>query len=258
MSLITPIPVLGAVVLGSVALSALMLSSPTAWADTSGDAVLTAMDDAANIASDTWSHFSATTTEPGKKDKVMEFTVHTLGEKRLVEFLAPGDMKGTRILIMNRTQMYVYLPAYDKIRRVASHVSQQGFMGTTFSEADMSTTHFGMAYTASVSSQSDAGWELQATPKAGEKTAYSRIELSVRKDNGLPSELRYFNDKDQHVKTETRTDYVCDGDACQPGVLKMVDHTRNDVSTTLSQSDWKINTGVDEANFTVRTLQRGG
>ena len=31
--------------------------------------------------------------------------------------------------------MYVYLPAYNKIRRVASHASNQGFMGTMFSDA---------------------------------------------------------------------------------------------------------------------------
>ena len=73
----------------------------------------------------------------------------------------------------------------------------------------------------------------------------------------LPSELRYFNDKGEHVKTETRAYPGCEGPPCIPEEIKMVDHTRSDMSTTLTQDILGINTGLDEALFSQRTLQRG-
>lgn len=36
--------------------------------------------------------------------------------------------------------MYVYLPAFGKVRRIASHTKDQGFLGLTFSQDDMATT----------------------------------------------------------------------------------------------------------------------
>ncbi|MGB0638377.1 MAG: outer membrane lipoprotein-sorting protein, partial [Myxococcota bacterium] len=92
----------------------------------SGDDYLTALDAKANLAKDTWFSFEALTQEPGKAPRQMLFDVQNQGEKRLVNFEAPGDMKGTRVLVLSRQQMWVYLPAYNKVRRVASHVTQQG------------------------------------------------------------------------------------------------------------------------------------
>ena len=59
------------------------------------------------------------------------------GEKRLTEFTDPPEMKGMRILILSPTRMYIYLPAYKKVRRVASHVSAQGLLGPAFASDDL-------------------------------------------------------------------------------------------------------------------------
>ena len=106
----------------------------------SADSHIAAMDGKANAPTDTWFRFTAVTQEPGKAPREMTVEVQNQGEKRLVNFEGPSDMKGTRVLVLSRQQMWVYLPAYRKVRRVASHVKQQGFMGTTYSDEDMSTT----------------------------------------------------------------------------------------------------------------------
>jgi outer membrane lipoprotein-sorting protein len=240
------------------ALPALCLSLlvSTAHAGT-GDALLAQMDANTNKATDTASKMSAKTMIPGKKPLEMVFTLRTKGPKRMVEFQSPGDMKGTRVLVMDRTQMYVFLPAYDKIRRIASHVNNQGFMGTMFADADMSTTRFGDVYDAAQTGETDLVTSLSLTIKAGEKAAYRRIDVDILKSNTLPAELRYFNEKGQHIKTETRTDYFCESEVCQPGVLKMVDHTRNDAWTTLTQTELVVNQGLSHDAFTTRALRQG-
>ena len=233
----------------------LLLAGPAAAA--TGPEVLATVDQNANATTDFTASVTAKTTAPGKGDKEMAFQLYTAKGKRLVAFSAPGDMKGTRVLVLSRTQMYVWLPAYNKVRRVASHVSDQGFMGTSFSDADMSTSVFSEVYEATLKSEDEATWTLELPRKAGEKSPYAKLEMTVRKDIGLPVEIKYFNDRGQHVKTETRGDYHCEQEACIPGTLTMVDHSRGELSTTLTQAVESINGGLSEDVFSQRTLQRG-
>jgi outer membrane lipoprotein-sorting protein len=222
-----------------------------------GDEYLKALDLKANLAKDTWFSFEAVTQEPGKSPRLMEFDVQNQGEKRLVNFEAPGDMKGTRVLVLSRQQMWVYLPAYNKVRRVASHVTQQGFMGTTYSDEDMSTTYFGASFHAAIIEDNTESVALKLTPKSGQKSGYQYLEMVIGKDIGLPQEIRYFNTKGVHVKTERRSAYECADEICTPGAMKMVDHTRGDTWTSLTVKERKVNQGVTESMFSVRNLERG-
>lgn len=215
------------------------------------------MDGKANAPTDTWFRFSAVTQEPGKAPREMTFEVQNQGEKRLVNFEGPSDMKGTRVLVLSRQQMWVYLPAYRKVRRVASHVKQQGFMGTTYSDEDMSTSRYGEAYEGTTIQEDDASVSLKLVPKAETKTGYGHLEIDVRRDLMLPSEIRYYNTDGLHIKTETRSKYDCAENVCTPAVLKMTDHTRNDAWTSLTVLERKVNQGVSASLFSVRNLERG-
>ena len=222
-----------------------------------GDDYLSQVDQRANAPTDTWFNFSATTQEPGKAPREMAFEVQNKGEKRMVRFNAPSDMKGTRVLVLSRQQMWVYLPAYRKVRRVASHVKQQGFMGTTYSDEDMSTTQFGAVYAATVTTETETQVELRLTPRPGAESGYAHAEMVLRKDIMLPSEIRYFSESGQHIKTETREDYDCSQDLCTPKRMKMTDHSRGDAWTVLEATSRKVNQGVPDSTFSVRNLERG-
>jgi len=234
-----------------------MLAAPSVGFAGAGDVHLVAVDDKVNAPSDTWFKFKAITEEPGKAARTMVFEVQNKGPKRLVNFEAPGDMKGTKVLVLSRQQMWVYLPAYKKVRRVASHVKQQGFMGTMYSDEDMSTSRYSEAYTAEVSREDDASITLDLSPKADSKSGYAALQMDLRKDLMLPTEIRFFNADGQHIKTETRPDYDCGSDVCTPTEMKMVDHTRGDAFTRLIAEERKINMGVTDTTFSVRNLERG-
>ena len=237
-------------------LSSLLLTNQS-YADEAGDVVLSSIDDAANRFRDSLGRFTATTAEAGKSDRVMEFSAHTLGQKRMVEFFQPADMKGTKVLVIGPQQMYIYLPAYNKVRRIASHLTQQGSMGTTLSEADMATTHYGKVYEAEIKTEDENSWTLLCTAKAGVEAPYGKIEMTVSRAGSQISRLRYYNADGTHLKTEIRSDYSCNGDICQPMTLTMTDHTRNEMATTIVQTKWEIDTGVSEDSFSKRQLQRG-
>jgi len=232
---------------------ALVLATP-ALAET-GDEIIARLDAAVTRAQDQYFEYDVINQEPGREGKLMQIKAWVMGEQRMTEFVAPGDMKGTKALVRSRAQMYIYLPAYSKVRRVASHATSGAFMGTTFSNDDISTVTYGEAYAGKLLSENDNEWVVDATPREGANTAYARLELTLSKQYDQPRVIRYFNDDGQNIKTETRTRYSCQGDICNAESMVMTDHTRNDASTELLRTAWQANTGLDAGFFSVRSLQ---
>ena len=63
-------------------------------------------------------------------------------EKKLIRFLAPADVKGTGLLTFDYKEqdddMWLYMPALRKTRRIISSEKAKSFMGSEFSYADIS------------------------------------------------------------------------------------------------------------------------
>lgn len=218
--------------------------------------IVSKMDAALNASDNQSWDFEVTTVEPGKDSRVMKLRVEQSGEKRLTEFLAPGDVKGTKVLSLTSDQMYIYLPAYDKVRRVASHMTKAGFMGTTYSEAEMSITHYGPLYDFKVTGETDAVWSIEGAPKPDKVAAYPKIEIDVRKDNAHPDEIRYFNENSQMVKSEKRSRYSCQGKVCNAELMKMTDHSKAGMHTTFKRVAWDPAASHSASKFSKRALTR--
>jgi len=152
--------------------------------------------------------------------------------------------------------MFVYLPAYRKVRRVASHVRDQGFMGSAFSHDDMSVVTYGDKLAPKLKAEDRATWTVEATRKEGSDYRYPRLLIKVRKADHQPAELIYFNAAGVKVKTEKRTGFECIKEHCNPRVITLTDHARG-VTSTLTRKKWKVNTGVADSYFSVRALLRG-
>ncbi|KAA3621838.1 MAG: outer membrane lipoprotein-sorting protein [Bacteroidetes bacterium] len=62
--------------------------------------------------------------------------------KTMIKFLSPADVKGTAMLVYDyeneADDMWIYLPALRKTRRIVSQERGKSFMGSEFTNADMS------------------------------------------------------------------------------------------------------------------------
>ena len=247
---------LSKILLGAMAIVFTQFSMPV-LAETPGERVLRVMDSALTAGDDQYFVWQMTTRERGKPDRRIVFEVTIKGtEWRRIELLAPGDVKGIRYLVRSLTQMYVYLPAYRKVRRVASHVKDQSFMGSAMNQDEMAIVTFSEAMTPKLLSETDVHWKLEVKQREGKEFPYPKMVLDIHKKYKQPSRLEYYNDRNMHIKTETRTDWECDGEIFHARVMNMVDHRRNDIETTMEAKKWKVNTGVPDKFFTVRSLQR--
>lgn len=255
MKLRNMIPVVALALAGGVGL---MTSAPeVAVADSAGDSTLATIDAAINKASTLYFEYKASIKAPDKDAKSLGLTVRMKGDKRLTEFTAPADVKGTKVLILSPTQMYIYLPSFGKVRRIASHTTEQGFMGLDFTQAEMLLTRYSPYYGATVASDDGTNLKLNLTAKEGTDAPYPKVVLTVTKSNNLPTQIEYFEDASSSSpsKTETRTGYSCDGDICVPGEFKMVDHTKSGKYSTLTTVKWKANGDMSDDLFTKRNLE---
>jgi outer membrane lipoprotein-sorting protein len=238
-----------AVFFGAASCAVLFAGGP-ARADDAGDKALAAVDEAMNRAKTQYFEYDVTNQEPGKPEAKLGMTVRLKGEKRLTEFTAPADMKGTKVLILGPAQTYVYLPAFGKVRRVASSVSDQGFMGMTYTQDDFQTK-YGDVYTAT-----SAGGVLVLTPKPGQQPPYAKIEITLDPAKGLPSQLKYYNAANVNVKTELRTNYTCEGNVCTATEQKMIDNTKSGAWTKMVRKTWKLNEAMPDDMFSKRALEK--
>jgi len=221
-------------------------------ADAAGNKALAAVDAAQSKAKTQHFIYDVTIQSPDKSDRSAKLDVKLKGDKRLTEILAPADMKGTKVLILSPTQMYIYLPAFGKVRRIASHTTEQGFMGMTFSQDDLLLTTYGAFYDATSS-----GSVLDLTEKSGAGAPYPKVQLTIDSSNNLPTLIDYFSDSTTKVKTETRSGYTCKDDVCSPAELKMVDHSKGDAKTTLKRTTWEVNQPMSDDMFSKRALEQG-
>lgn len=240
----------------TLALVSAFLLSGSAFAG-SGDDVLAKVETSLSSYEDQMIRFEVSNLKPGKSSpESMEFVTKVKGKKSYTEFLSPGDIKGTRVLSTSPTEMWVYLPEYNRVRRVASHATEQGFMGTTLTQQDMAPPAYSMMYEANLDSETDGEWLLTLKAKDGVNAAYKTLKMTVDKGKAVPTKIEYLNDKGEVARTETRADYTCEGGYCLFGSMKMVDHTRN-AWTELRPVEKKINIGLSDDIFTQRTLQIG-
>jgi hypothetical protein len=243
--------------IGSVILLSLALCG-SALADPAGEKVIRRMDASFTKAKDQYFEYDVITTQPGKAESRLTMKTWIKGTSwRLIEYTSPGDVKGMKALVLSLDELYVYLPAFKKVRRVAAHAREASYMGTSLSQDDTSIVTYDTVYQGKLIKEDKDSWTIQSTLRAGKHHPYPRIDWVILKKYDQPSKVLYYNSKGGVWKTEDRLEYSCQGAICNAKRMIMTDHSRGNLRTELVRNVWKVDTGVSDSLFTPRSLQRG-
>lgn len=140
-------------------------------------------------------------------EKVRKISYYQKGEdKRLMRFLSPAEVKGVAFLALSDDQMYLYMPAFKKIRRIASHIKNESFMGTDFSYEDMGASDYEEKYSAKILEELEKQYLLEAIPKEGEDVGYSKIKLWVDKERWLIDKIEFYDKNGKLLKILTSSE----------------------------------------------------
>ena len=198
-----------------------------------------------------------------KRDRKMKMIVleQDSGDKSLMTFLSPADVKGTKFLsyehINKDDDQWLYLPALKRVKRIASKNKSGSFMGSEFSYEDL--TSFNIK---KYSFEGDA--ELV---KLDGKDVYKGNRVPTDKNSGytkqtswtdtktfLLKKVEYYDRKHELLKTATFSKYKKISGIWRVGKMTMINH-QNDKKTILVWSNETIKNGLKKKNFHKRVLK---
>lgn len=176
-------------------------------------------------------------------------------DKKLFTFLAPADLKGVGFLVIDDDTLYLYSPAFGKIRRIASHIKNENFMATDFSYNDLAENDFSADYEATLNKEDEKNFILTLIPKDGVQTDYSKLEMWVDKTTWLPNKTNMYDKHGKLLKTLSNTKVKKVDNYWIPTVVSMT-NVQKEHSTVMKLMKVQHDKGLSNKIFTKRQLKK--
>jgi len=192
-------------------------------------------------------------TDKAGKEKVREAIMMQKGrDKKLYRYTKPESQAGIATLSLPGDVMWLYMPAFEKPKKISMLSKSQAFTGTDFSYEDMVTTPYADRYTPVLLNTEKDVWVLQLTPKST-KSDYSKIIVRVNKTYGYPVTMEFFNTKGKKFKDSSYR-YEKTGKYWNAAevVMKDLDKTH---TTKILLTDVKFDQGLTDDLFVVEKMK---
>lgn len=195
------------------------------------------------------------------------------GNRQLMVFNAPADVKGTGLLSIDyddgnkEDDQWLYLPSLGKSTRISSGNKAGSFMGTAFSYADMTEqdpSHW--EYTLlkqNVNIDGEDCWLIEARPKtkkAKQETGYLKTQTIISKSKLMPLRLKAWVRAGKKIKLIAFSDIKKIGEVWVAHTLKakVMRGKKLDLGTVIEFQDLTHgNADVTADLFSQRQLEKG-
>lgn len=196
----------------------------------------------------------------------------TDGDRTLVRFTYPNDIKGTGFLVWEHPaaddERFLYMPSLGRVRRIAGSESQESFVGSDFTYEDIGGRQLDDYTYRLLDTAGDAGvwtapdgtrhpvYGLESTSRNA-AARFPRVVSLVRQDNFVVVRAEIHNKRRELQKTyvATRVDKV-DGywTVLTMTMADALDRTRTELMVDSAEYD----VGLTPEHFSRRELERGG
>lgn len=182
------------------------------------------------------------------------------GNKSLMTFLSPADVKGTKFLnyenIQKDDDQWLYLPALKRVKRIASKNKSGSFMGSEFSYEDLSS--FSVAkyvFEGDAKFETLDGTEVYIGNRKpiDENSGYTKQTSWVDAKSFLIKKVEYYDRKNELLKTALFEDYKQISGIWRVGKMTMYNH-QNEKKTVLVWKNETIKNGLQEKDFHKKVL----
>lgn len=184
---------------------------------------------------------------------------------RLVRFLSPSDIKGTTTLLIEHAgaddDMWIYLPALKKVRRLAASNKKDSFVGTDFSYGD-AIGHKIDEWSHRLVRDEELGgiacYVIESVPLGASvkaDTGYSRRLTWVRKDNFASPRVEIWDAEGQPLKRIVANDIQPAGRNGRWQAMRTeAENLQSGHRTVIQLEGYKAEQNVDPELFTPRAL----
>ena len=189
-------------------------------------------------------------------------------EKKLTRFLEPADVKGTGLLSFDYLDkdddMWLFMPAIRKTRRIVSREKAKSFMGSEFSYADMNPPVLDDFKYKSLGDQEEGGilcWKIEMIPVNDEvmdENGFSRKIAYIGKQDFMIRKSEYY-DLDGELHKELTILEIKQLDAVnhkyRPIHMVMM-NKQNNRKSIMKVEEIRLNPNIGDEYFTTRYLER--
>ena len=174
----------------------------------------------------------------------------------LVRFLSPKSVKDVTLLnIDDGEKIYLYMPAYNKPRRIAGSSKGEEFMGTGLSYEDMSMDYKDKDYEKKLLEETDGEYIVEVLP-SGEDVSYKKIILTVDKEKFYAKKVEFYKVIEDLTKTlEIVQIQIDENDKITPIELVFIDLVKNQ-KTKIVIKEMEYNIELSSDFFSIRTLSK--
>ncbi len=184
--------------------------------------------------------------------------------KTLIKFLSPADVKGTSILIYDYENesdaMWIYMPALRKTRRIVSSEKGKSFMGSEFTNADMSKPNMDDFTYTIIGTENIAGkicWKIEATclnENVEDENGFSRKVIWIEKNTSLTQRVEYYDFDNELLKIMTIGDYKKQSNGGYFGFRMEMQNVQSGRRSALKVEKFQLGSNLSESDFAANML----
>lgn len=194
--------------------------------------------------------------------RVKSLEVEGDGDKTLIVFDEPRDVKGTALLTFSHKtkddDQWLYLPALKRVKRIASRNKSGPFMGSEFAYEDLASQEI-EKYTYKYIRDD----ELDGTPvfvieryPVSKYSGYKRQMVWIDKARYIPLKIEFYDRKNSLLKTLTFKGYRQYLDRYWRAEEMFMQNHQTGKSTLLTWKEYRFRTGLKDSDFTRNSLKR--
>ncbi len=189
-------------------------------------------------------------------------------EKRIIRFLEPADVKGMGMLIVDYDDqdddMWVYIPANRQSRRIVSSEKSKSFMGSEFSNADMSAPNlhdFNYRILGEESINGAVCWKIEICPintSKEDEYGFLRKITWVKKTDNIALKSEYYDFDNELHKVLMILEYK-EMDALNHTFIvsnMKIENRQNGRTSDMIMNKVQFNPNVPDTYFTLTYLEK--
>jgi len=217
--------------------------------------ILRAMDDATSGFADQEMQVDLVIRGEDGTQKIYGMTVWQKDARRLVRF-SSGENKGLATLV-DGARVYVYMPGFKKVRRIAQHNMNQSFAGSDFSNEDMTRLRWADDFDVTLDREEEDAWVLRGTPRAERKVSYAWVRIVVAKDGHFQRRIEHFDEQGRMVKLMEGRDLTTWPGGVRRYRTVVMSDPRTGHTTEMQLRTFVVDQGLRDDAFSQRALRWG-
>ncbi len=175
--------------------------------------------------------------------------------KMMMTFESPADLRGVTFMTTSTDNMWIYLPAQGRVRRISGSMADQGFGGSDFSYKEMANISFADETEVEGMADAETGGQSAYLLSLREKDG-DRSRVWVDKDRFVPLQIEKLGGDGKPAKRVLFSEFQNQDSSWIPTLIRMQDLSRGS-TTELKLEKLELNTGVKDNLFSESNMKKG-